>query len=217
VGLLKANAAARAEVLAVEKEAGHCRKPIRKGVEAILAKEWNIERPSWHGDECRKSMAFARLVCNEMKVFLLAEPDQNEGSLLAKREASKRRDIIAKCLLLFDGFLSVSRPEHKDLTPAIIAKARERAKKALAAWRMLKLSVAPKSRGSERHACDQPEFLQGMADFCEDWAEQLHQLGLKNDRRMKGDEGGQGQRPKMRTARQMGAVEWESRCAENKG
>jgi hypothetical protein len=77
-GLSKADAMARAEVLAAEKEVGHCRKPIRKGIEAILAKEWNIKRPSWHdgdilGDECRKSMAFARLVHNEMKVFLLAE------------------------------------------------------------------------------------------------------------------------------------------------
>jgi hypothetical protein len=33
---------------------------------------------------------------------------------------------------------------------------------------------------------DQLEFLQGLADFCEDWVEQLHQLGLKNNRRMKG-------------------------------
>jgi hypothetical protein len=111
-GLLQANAAAKAEVLVTEKEAGHHRKPIQKGIEAILAKQWNIERPSWHGgdilgDECRKSMAFARLICNKMKVFLLEELDQNEGSTWAKREVSKRCDIIAKCLPLFDGFLSI--------------------------------------------------------------------------------------------------------------
>jgi hypothetical protein len=34
-----------------------------------------------------------------------------------------------------------------------------------------------------RHACDQLEFLNGLADFCEDWVEQLHQLGWKNNRR----------------------------------
>jgi hypothetical protein len=132
-------------------------------------------------------MAFARLVCNEMKVFLLAELDANGASLRAKREVSKRRDIIANGSLLFDGFLSVSRTEHKDLAPALTAKARERATKALAAaWRMLKLSVTPKSHGSEHHACNQLEFPQGMADFCEDWVKQLHQLGLKNNRRTKG-------------------------------
>jgi hypothetical protein len=112
---------------------------------------------------------------------------QVSKSFTAKSEqVSKRCDIIAKCSLLFDGFLSVSRTECKDLTPALIAKARKRAKKALAAWRMLKLSVTPKSHGSEHHACNQLEFLQDMADSCEDRAEQLHQLGLKNDRRTKG-------------------------------
>jgi hypothetical protein len=89
--LSKANAAARAEVLAVEKEVGCHRKPIRKGIEAILAKEWNIKRPSWHGgdilgDECRKSMAFARLVCNKMKVFLRAELDENEAPAQAREK-----------------------------------------------------------------------------------------------------------------------------------
>jgi hypothetical protein len=132
-------------------------------------------------------MAFARLVHNKMKVFLLAELDKNEASARAKREVSKRCDIIAKCLLLFDGFLSILRTEHKDdLTPVLTAKAREHATKALAVWRTLKLSVTPKSHGSECHACDQLELLQGIADFCEDWSEQLHQLGLKNDRRTKG-------------------------------
>jgi hypothetical protein len=48
-GLLQANTAAKAEVLVVEKEVGCHSKPIRKGLESILAKEWNIKRPSWHG------------------------------------------------------------------------------------------------------------------------------------------------------------------------
>jgi hypothetical protein len=52
-------------------------------------------------------------------------------------------------------------------------------------WRILQLSVTPKCHGSGAHACDQLEFLQGLADFCEDWVEQLHQLGLKNNRRTK--------------------------------
>jgi hypothetical protein len=45
--------------------------------------------------------------------------------------------------------------------------------------------VTPKCHGSEHHACDQLELLWGPADFCEDWVEQLHQLGLKNNRRTK--------------------------------
>jgi hypothetical protein len=87
-----------------------------------------------------------------MKEFLLEELDENEASTRAKREVSKRCDIIAKCLLLFGGFLSILRTEHKDLAPELIAKAREHATKALAVWRMLQLSVTPKSQGSEHHA-----------------------------------------------------------------
>jgi hypothetical protein len=49
----------------------------------------------------------------------------------------------------------------------------------------MKLSVMPKCHASKDHACDQLELLKGLADFCEDWVEQLHQLGLKNNRRTK--------------------------------
>ena len=47
--------------------------------------------------------------------------------------------------------------------------------------------MTPKCHGSEDHTCDQVELLlKGLAaDFCEDWVEQLHQLGLKNNRRTK--------------------------------
>ena len=47
-------------------------------------------------------------------------------------------------------------------------------------WRILKLSVTPKCHRSEYNACDKLEFPWGLSDFCEDWVEQLHQLGLKN-------------------------------------
>jgi hypothetical protein len=192
-GLLQANTAAKAEVLVAEKGVGCHSKPVRKGLESILAKEWNIKQPSWHrgdilGNECRKSMAWARLIHNQMKAFLLEKMVEDGASERANKEVTKQCDIVAKCLLLFDGFLSVLGTDHKDLAPKLIAKARECATKALAVWRTLKLSVTPKCHGSEHHAADQLEFLQGLVDFlcCEDWVEQLHQLGSKNNRRTKG-------------------------------
>jgi hypothetical protein len=220
-GLSQANTAAKAEVLVVEKEVGHCSKPARKGLESVPAKEWNIKRPSWHGgdilgNECGKSMAWARLICNQMKAFLLEKMVKDRASERAKKEVTKRCDTVTKCLLLFDHFLSILRIDHKDLTPALIAKARECATKALVVWRTLKLSVTPKCHGLEHHAADQLEFLQSLADFCEDWwVEQLHQLGLKNNRRTKGVRNRA--RPEMRTVHQMGAAKWKSKCAENEG
>jgi hypothetical protein len=98
---------------------------------------------------------------------------------------TKGCDIVAKALLLFDGFLSLLRTNHKDPTPKHIGKVREYARKALAVWRILQLSLTPKCHGSEDHACDQLELLKGLADFCEDCMEQLHQLSLKNNWRTK--------------------------------
>jgi hypothetical protein len=60
-----------------------------------------------------------------MKGFLLDQLEEDGGSQRAKREMTKRCDIVAKALLLFDGFLSILRTGHKDLTPEHIGKARE--------------------------------------------------------------------------------------------
>ena len=188
--LSQQNTAAKVEVTRVENETGKYSKPIRQGLETILERDWNIKRPIWHGgdilgNECRKLMAWARLIYDQIKAFLLEQLGEDGGSERAKREVKKRCDIVAKALLLFDGFLSLLRTDHKDLTPQHIMKAREYSTKAVAVWRILQLSVTPKCHASEDHACDQLELLKGLADFCEDWVEQLHQLGLKNNRRTK--------------------------------
>jgi hypothetical protein len=76
-------------------------------------------------------MSWARLIFDQMKAFLLEQLEEDGGSEQAKREVTKRCDIVAKALLLFDGFLSLLRTDHKDLTPQHITKAREYARKAL--------------------------------------------------------------------------------------
>jgi hypothetical protein len=55
--------------LSQENMAAKYSKPIRQGLERILARDWNIKRPTWHGgdilgNECRKLMAWARLIFN---------------------------------------------------------------------------------------------------------------------------------------------------------
>jgi hypothetical protein len=126
-------------------------------------------------------MAWSRLIFEQIKAFLLDQLEEDGRSEQAKIEVRKRCDIVAKALLLFDALLSLLRTDHKDLTPQHIAKAREYATKAVAVWRIMKLT--PKCYASEDHACDQLELLKGLADFCGDWVEQLHQLELKNNRR----------------------------------
>ncbi len=188
--LSQQNTAAKVEVTRVKREIGRYSKTIWQGLERILARDWNIKRPSWHGgdilgNECRKLMAWSRLIFDQIKAFLLDQLEEDGGPERAKTEVRKRCDIVATALLLFDGFLSLVRTEHKDLTRQHITKAREYAAKAVAVWQIMELSVTPKCHASEDHACDQLELLKGLADFCEDWVEQLHQLGLMNNRRTK--------------------------------
>jgi hypothetical protein len=115
------------EVAQVEKETGKYSKPVWKGIERILAKDWNIKRPTWHGGDilgniCRKLMPLARLIFYQIKAYLVEQLVEDGGSERAKREVQKRCDIVAKALLLFDGFLSLLRTDHKDLTAQVIAK-----------------------------------------------------------------------------------------------
>jgi predicted nucleic acid-binding Zn-ribbon protein len=44
--LSQKNTAAKVEVTEVRKDTGKYSKPIRKSIETILAKDWNIKRPS---------------------------------------------------------------------------------------------------------------------------------------------------------------------------
>jgi hypothetical protein len=114
-------------------------------------------------------MAWSRLIFEQIKAFLFDQLEEDGGSKRAKMEVQSSATLLLKpYLLLFDGFLSLLRTDHKDLTPQHITKAREYATKAVAVWRIMKLSVTPKWHASEDHACDQLELLKGLADFCED-------------------------------------------------
>jgi hypothetical protein len=140
-------------VIAVEKETGKYSKPIRKGIKTILVKDWNFKWPSWHGgdilgNKCRKLMAWARLIFEQMKAFLLGQLEQHGGSEQAKREVTKQCDIVVKALLLFDGFVSLLRTDHEDRTSQHISMAQDYARKCFAVWRTLQLSVTPKCHRS---------------------------------------------------------------------
>jgi hypothetical protein len=79
-------------------------------------------------------MARANDVFDQMKVFSLAKNEEGGGLEQQKSEVTKRRDIVAKCLLSFDGFLSVSMTDHQDLDPELAKNAQERERKAVASW-----------------------------------------------------------------------------------
>jgi hypothetical protein len=75
------------------------------------------------------------------------------------------------------------------------------------------LPVMPKCHSSEDHACVQVESLKGLANFCEDWVEQLHQLWLKNKRRMNTI---RYRDRKHELYTQFGEGKWKLKCTEDK-
>jgi hypothetical protein len=89
--LSQRNTAAKVEVTRVERETGKYSKPFWQGLECILARDWNIKRPSWHGGDilrnrCRKLMASSRLIFDQIKAFLLDQLEEDRGSERAERE-----------------------------------------------------------------------------------------------------------------------------------
>jgi hypothetical protein len=89
--LSQRNTAAKVEVTRVERETGKYSKPFWQGLECILARDWNIKRPSWHGgdilgNKCRKLMACSRLIFDQIKAFLLDQLEEDGGSERAERE-----------------------------------------------------------------------------------------------------------------------------------
>jgi hypothetical protein len=125
----------------------------------------------------------AMQVMLQFNQYLQVRLVENGGTDRARRETKKQCEVIGNALLNFDEFLSLLRTPHKDLMPAIFTQAQQYSKKAFELWRILDIKVTPKAHGVEDHAFNQLEWLMGLADFCEDWVEQLHQLDLKNNRR----------------------------------
>jgi hypothetical protein len=62
-------------------------------------------------------MAWSRLIFEQIKAFLLDQLEEDGGLEQAKTEVQTRCGVVATALLLFDGFLSLVRTKHKDLTP----------------------------------------------------------------------------------------------------
>jgi hypothetical protein len=93
--LSRLNSAAKAEVGQVEKDLGRHNEPVRRGIESILSKDWNIKRLSWHGgdilgNECRKLMSSAKLVLEQIVEFSLNRIEEKGGSARAKGAVKKR-------------------------------------------------------------------------------------------------------------------------------
>jgi hypothetical protein len=164
------NTVAKEELKRLEKQIGKYSKHVPRELERILECEFDIKRPNYHGwdicgNQARGLMTTAMKVMLRFNQYLQVKLVENGGTDRARTETKKQCEVVGNALLNFDGFLSLLRTPHQDLTPAIFAQARQYSKKASELWRILEIKVTRKAHGVEDHACDQSEWLMGPADF----------------------------------------------------
>ncbi len=72
--LSQQNTVAKVEVTRVERETGRYSKTIRQGLERILARDWNIKRPSWHGGDILRNKCQKLKACSMLIFFTKSRP-----------------------------------------------------------------------------------------------------------------------------------------------
>jgi hypothetical protein len=172
-----------------EKELGGNRiKGTRRDVESIL-RNHGIDRGAHHGGElvgggCRVLMEKADAIFLEISTMMLAIPGTQRHA--SDSEIVQRSESTVEALKQFDALFAMLRIPNGQTADCSLQDILLHAKKAIASWRQLAMSVTPKVHIIEDHAIEQFERLQGFGDFTEDYIEQAHQWGEIEERRTHG-------------------------------
>lgn len=163
----------------------------KKNLEAILLVEkvfrkHSIEKPYYHGGKYNGKamnafMTNSHKIMDEISEVLLGIPEENRcNNSEVAAVTSKFKDVLQ----IFDTIFSMTRipsgffGEQEKLQLQGIVTA------GMKLWRELELSMeAPKPHAVEDHLCDQLIMFHGIGDLTEDFVEQAHQDGIREDRR----------------------------------
>ena len=161
--------------------------PLRQELEAAMA-SFGIERPVYHGGELEGTKIIILLqkirpLFNEFKEIILGVDNRAAND----EEVNKVISYYINLGYLLDGVFSLARTESGKLDEEIILKLKRMIKAVLKMWRSMMLSMkAPKIHGLEDHLIDSMEMWGGIGCFVEDFVEQAHQTGVKDEKRTKG-------------------------------
>ena len=163
---------------------------VRQKLEKILRNN-GIHRPSYHGGDLTGTKVKQLLqeidviFGDNFKDVILAVPERER---LAKNDEvelviSMYRDLG----LVLDGVFAMARIRSGKLTDEDIELTRRFVRATLQMWRKLRLSMqAPKIHGIEDHLVDIMILWGGIGSFVEDFVEQAHQFGVKDEVRTRG-------------------------------
>jgi hypothetical protein len=173
------------ELESEEKEFPMVSRAIRAVIEQDYLKPNGVDRAAHHGGDLtgpsvRNLMSKADVIFGGIKDMLLSK---NLG--VPDAEIIDRCERTATCLTLFDGLFSSVYKTTEQINldfEGTLAEARDFAKKAMAAWRSLGLSVTLKGHLVDDHVCWQICLYHGIGDYNEEFVERLHQEGVRTNK-----------------------------------
>jgi hypothetical protein len=180
---LRAMTDARREV---EKNLGKVNRPVWEQIEEECFVKLGIERPYYHGGKYNgkasiKLLSDAQNVLGAVKHFLLTKVP--EATRCSDEEVIKQIDLYVDFFTVFDSIFSNSRIAVGNLSEAKEEETYKGIALALKMWRDFDMSVSPKLHVLEDHLYSQLSLFKGLGDYSEDFVEQAHQVGIREEAR----------------------------------
>ena len=163
------------------------RAPLRESLEDAMA-AIGINRPVYHGGDLEGGKIQV-LFQNIDKLF-----GTFKDIIMNQEDKSATDEEVAVVISMFidlgfvmDGVFSLARTPCGQLTATKINLMNRMCKATMKLWRYLRLSLkAPKIHGIEDHMLEHMIRWNGIGCFVEDFVEQAHQVGVKEEGRTKG-------------------------------
>jgi hypothetical protein len=163
--------------------------------EQIIRIKHQITRPYYHGGEyngkaVQKLMTCAASIMKDCCDFIISEVPHQER--VPDDEVIDWTKKYGDIILLFDKIFSLARSPTGSLSDGEIELLRTKISTAMRAWRKLDFSITPKCHALEDHLLEQllkvenGKILRGIGEFTEDFVEQSHQFGFKEEGRTRG-------------------------------
>ena len=154
-------------------------------VERVFARHC-ISKPFYHegkynGKAMNKFMTNSQKIMNDLSSSLLLLPAANRcGDDEVVEVTSKFKSVLQ----VFDFIFSKARTPSGLIAEPDVQELKDYIYLGMKLWRELELTVeAPKPHAIEDHLCDQMLRFNGIGDLGEDWVEQAHQDGIRDEGR----------------------------------
>ena len=157
---------------------------IRKKMELKL-QEYGIDRPTYHGGDLtgvKVKVLFQNVDVIMAEFKLICDECEEKGA--TDEEVDEMVGRYSHLGSLLDGVFSFARMPCGTVTLEDERLLERMIKAVMQMWRGLRLSMlGPKIHGLEDHLLDQVKRYKGIGDFAEDFVEQSHQFGVKDELR----------------------------------